>query len=109
MCFLSLDEHVCLLEKLVERHSPLAQLGHELAQGSQIASEALYALDVVYRANVGDGHDFLGVGLDTEFGHDVSKQLPLWNLKNTFFGIQFDVEPSEVHDVVAKFAIRSQA
>ena len=29
-------------------------------------------------------------------GHDVSKQLPLWNPKNTFFGIQFDAEPLEV-------------
>ena len=32
------------------------------------------------------------------FGHDVSKQLPLRNLENTFFKIQFDVEPSEVHE-----------
>ena len=32
------------------------------------------------------------------FGHDVSKQLPLRNPKNTFFEIQFDVEPSEVHE-----------
>ena len=30
------------------------------------------------------------------FGHVVSKQLPFWNLENTFFEIQFDVEPSEV-------------
>ena len=28
--------------------------------------------------------------------HNVSKQLPLWNLENTFFRIQSDVEPSEV-------------
>ena len=28
----------------------------------------------------------------------VSKQLPLWNLENIFFGIQFDVEPSEVRE-----------
>ena len=32
------------------------------------------------------------------FGHDVSQQLPLRNPENTFFGIQFDVEPSEVHE-----------
>ena len=32
--------------------------------------------------------------LDTMY----SKQLPLWNPKNTFFGIQFDVELSEVHE-----------
>ena len=30
------------------------------------------------------------------FGHDVSKQFPLRNPENTFFGIQFDVEPLEV-------------
>ena len=30
--------------------------------------------------------------------HDVSEQLPLRNPKNTFFGIQFDVEPSEVRE-----------
>ena len=41
---------------------------------------------------------FLGVGLDTMFGHNVSKQLPLRNPKNTFFGIQLDVEPSEVRE-----------
>ena len=58
----------------------------------------MYALDVAYRAHVGDGYAFFGVGLDAAFGHDVSKQLPLWNPKNTFFGIQFDVEPSEVHE-----------
>ena len=49
-------------------------------------------------AHVGDGHDLLGVGLDATLGHDVSKQLPLWNLENTFFGIHLDVEPSEVHE-----------
>ena len=32
------------------------------------------------------------------FGHDVSKQLPLRNPKNTFFEIQFDAEPSEVRE-----------
>ena len=67
-----------------------------MAQGGQTAGEPLYALDVVYRAHVGDGHYFFGVGLDTTFRHDVSKQLPLWNPKNTLFGIQLDVEPLEV-------------
>ena len=38
------------------------------------------------------------VGFDAVFGHDVSKQLPFRNLKNIFFGIQFDVEPSEVRE-----------
>ena len=56
----------------------------------------MYGLDVVYRAHVGDGHDFSGVAFDTAFRHDVSKQLPLQNPENTFFGIQFDAEPSEV-------------
>ena len=58
----------------------------------------MYALDVAYRAHVGDGHDFFGVGLDATFRHDVSKQLLLWNPENIFFGIQFDVEPSEVRE-----------
>ena len=58
----------------------------------------LYALDVAYRAHVGDGRDFFGVGLDASFGHVVSNQLPLWKPENIFFGIQFDVEPSEVHE-----------
>ena len=56
-------------------------------QGSQIAGEPLYVLDVVYRAHVGDGHDLFRVGLDAALGHDVSKQLPLWDPENTFFGI----------------------
>ena len=30
--------------------------------------------------------------------YDISEQLPLWNPKNTFFGIQFDVEPLKVHE-----------
>jgi len=55
-------------------------------------------IDVVYRAHVGDDHDFFGVGFDVVLGHDVSEQLPLRNPKNTFFGIQFDAEPSEVHE-----------
>ena len=70
----------------------------ESAQGSQIAYEPLYALDIAYRDHVGDGRDLFGVGLDTTSGHDVSKQLPLRNPKNTFLGIQFDVEPSEVRE-----------
>ena len=41
---------------------------------------------------------FLGVGFDAAFGHNVSEQLPLWNTKITFLGIQSDVEPSEVHE-----------
>ena len=58
----------------------------------------MHALDVEYGAHDGDGHDFFGVGLDAAFGHDVSKQLPLQNPENTLFVIQFDVEPSEVHE-----------
>ena len=73
-------------------------MGDEPAQGGQTAGEPLYALGIAYRAHVGDGHDFLGVGLDAAFGHDVSKQLPLRNPENTFFGIQLDVEPLEVHE-----------
>ena len=78
--------------------SPFAEPEDEAAQGSQTADEPLYALDVVYGAHVGDGHDLFGVGLDVALGHDVSKQLPLRNPKNTFFGIQPDVESSEVHE-----------
>ena len=58
----------------------------------------MYALDITYRAHVGDGRDLFGVGLDVALGHNLSKQLPFWNPKNTFLGIQFDVEPSEVHE-----------
>ena len=57
----------------------------------------MYAFDVTYRAHVGDGRDLFGVGLDATLEHDASKQLPLRNPKNTFLGIQYDVEPSEVH------------
>ena len=76
--------------------SPFAEPGDESAQGGQTAGEPLNALDVAYRAHVGDGRNLFGVGLDAVSGHDVSKQLPLWNPENIFFGIQFDVEPSEV-------------
>ena len=98
LCFLSPYEGVCLFEELVEWHPPFAELGDELAQGSQTASEPLYALDNAYRAHVGDGHDLFRVGLDAALGHKVSKQLPFRNPKNTFLGIQFDVEPLEVHE-----------
>ena len=53
--------------------------------GGQVASEPLHALDVAYRAHVGDGHDFFGVGFDAALGHDVSEQLLLRNPENTFF------------------------
>ena len=98
MRFLSPDEGVCPFEELVERHPPLAEPGDEPAQGSQATGEPLYALNIAYRAHVGDGRDLFGVGLDAALGHNVSKQLPLWNPENTIFGIQFDVEPSEVHE-----------
>ena len=55
----------------------------------------MYALDVVYRAHVGDGRDFFGVGLDAVLRNSVSKQLPLWNLRR-------------FANVAAKFVIRSQ-
>ena len=98
MCLLGLDKSVCLFEKFVERHPPFAVPRDESAQGSQTAGEPLRALDVAYRAHVGNGHDLFGVGLDAALGHDVSNQLPLRNPKNTFFGIQPDVEPSEVRE-----------
>ena len=58
----------------------------------------MYALDIAYGAHVGDGHDLFRVGLDATLEHNVSKQLPLRNPKNTLLGIQSDVEPSEVHE-----------
>ena len=85
--FLGPDEGVYPFEELVEWHPPFVEPGDEAAQGSQTASEPLYALDVAYGAHVGDGHDIFGVGLDAALGHDVSKQLPLWNPEKTFFGI----------------------
>ena len=109
MCFLSPDESIHLFEKLIERHSPFTEPGDESAQGDQTAREPLYALNIVYRAHVGDGHDFFGVGLDATFGHDVSKQLPLRNPENTFLGVQLDVEPLEVHERCSQVVIRSQA
>ena len=96
--FLSPDKGIRLFEELVEWHSPFAEPGDEAAQGSQTADEPLHALDVAYGAHVGDGHDLFGVGLDTALGHNVSKQPPLRNPKNTFFWIQLDVEPSKVHE-----------
>ena len=77
--FLSLNEGIRLFEELVERDPPFAEPGDESAQGVQTSGEPLYALSIAYRAHVGDGCDFLGVGLDAAFRHDVSKHLPLWN------------------------------
>jgi hypothetical protein len=71
--FLSLDKGVRSLERLVETHFSLTELGDEPAQDGQTAGEPLYTLDIAYRAHVGDGHDFFGVALDAAFGHDVSK------------------------------------
>ena len=52
----------------------------------------------MYGAHVGDGHDLFRVGFDAALGYNISQQFPLWNPKNTLFGIQLDVEPSEVHE-----------
>ena len=73
LSFLSLDEGVYLFEELVEWHPLFAESGDESARGSQTAGEPLYALDVAYRAHVGDGHDLFGVGLDAALGNIVSK------------------------------------
>ena len=72
--FLSLDKGVRPFEEIVERHPPLAELGDEPAQGGQATGEPVYALDIAYRAHVGDGRDFFRVGLDTAFRHDVSNE-----------------------------------
>ena len=63
----------------MEWHPPLVELGDESAQGSQTAGEPLYTLDIAYRAHAGHGHDLFGVGLDAMLGHNVSKQLTIWN------------------------------
>ena len=98
LSFLSPDDGIHLFEELVERHPSFVELGDEAAQGSQTAGEPLYTLDIAYGAHVGNGRDLFRVGLDVAFRHDVSEQLPLRNPKNTFLEIQFDVEPSEVHE-----------
>ena len=72
MGFLSLDESVRLFEELVERHPPFIEPGYESTQGSQTTGEPLHALDVAYRAHVGDGRDLFGLGLDATLGHNVS-------------------------------------
>ena len=58
----------------------------------------MHTLDIAYGTHARDGHDLFRVGLDAAFGHDVSEQLSLWDPKNTFLGVQLDVEPSEVHE-----------
>ena len=72
MGFLSLDKSVHLFEELVEWHPSFDELGDESTQGSKTAGEPLYALDVAYRAHVGDGHDLFRVGLDAALSHNVS-------------------------------------
>ena len=109
LCFLSLDEGIYFFEKFVEGHPPFAEPGDESAQGGKATGEPLYALDVAYRAHVGDGCDFFGVGLDVAFGHDISKQLPLRNPKTHFSGFNLMLNLQRFMNVTAKFAIRSQA
>ena len=58
----------------------------------------MYALDIAYRAHVGDGRDLFEVGLIAALRHNVSKQLPFRNPENTFLRILFDVEPSKVRE-----------
>ena len=77
MGFLSPDEGIRLFEELVEWHPPFAEPGDESAQGSQIAGEPLYALNIAYKAHVGDGRDLFRVGLDAALRHNVSQQLSL--------------------------------
>ena len=72
MGFLSPDEGIRLFEELVEWHPPFVEPRDESTQGSQTAGESLYALDVAYRAHVGDVHDLFGVGLDATLGHNIS-------------------------------------
>ena len=67
----------------------------------------MYALDVAYRAHVGDGRDLFGVGLDATLKHNVSKQLPLQNPKNTFLGFSLMLNLRRFTNVAAKFVIRS--
>jgi len=72
MSLLSPDESVHLFEELVEWHPSFTEPRDEPAQSGQIAGEPLHALDVVYGAYVGNGHDFFGVGLDASLRHNVS-------------------------------------
>ena len=63
-------------------HPSFTESGDELAQGSQIASEPLYALNVAYRAHVGDSHDFFGVSNEKLLGYIVSERGIEANPKN---------------------------
>ena len=109
LSFLSPDESVCLFEKLVERHPPFVELGDESAQGGQTAGEPLYALDIAYRAHVGDGHDFLGLASmphsDTIYPCSFPFEIP----KTHFSGFNLMLNLRRFVNVAAKLAIRSQA
>ena len=49
------------------------------------------------------------VGFDATFGHDVSKQLPIQDPKNTFSGFNLMLNLQRFANVAAKFMIRLQA
>ena len=107
MGFLSLDKSVYLFEQLVEWHPLFAELGDESAQDSQTAGEPLYALDVAYRAHVGDSHDFFGVGLEPRSDTMYPSSFPSRTSKTQFLGFNLMLSLRRFTNIVAKFAIRS--
>ena len=84
-------------------------MGDEPAQGVQTAGEPLYALDVAYRAHVGDGRDFLGLSSIPRLDVMYPSSFPFGTPKTHFLGFNLMLNLRRFMNIAAKFAIRSQA
>jgi hypothetical protein len=55
----------------------------------------MHALDIADGSYLGDGQDFLGVGLDPSLGDDKTEELHLWNPQHALLQVQLDVYSPE--------------
>lgn len=62
-----------------------------MAQGSHVASEALYVLELGQRVHLFDSSDLIGVGLDPLAGHKETEELPSRDAEHTLLRIEHHV------------------
>lgn len=95
-------EPLKLLEKLVQRHASLLELGDEAAEHSQAPSGPLGPFQVLDWFHVHDGRNLLGVDLDAALRDDETQQLSRGDSEHKLLRVELDVVGLEIGESLLK-------
>jgi hypothetical protein len=80
---------VFLKRQAVQGYASFAEARDEAAQSLEASHDPLYSFQVFDRPHVGDGRDFLWVGLDAPLGDDEPQEHASGDSEDTLLGIEF--------------------